>query len=319
MGVKDIKQSASEFVESIANVVVGASAALPNATPSSLTIDSNERTGNVLERLLDLQVPPSMKWMEGPLSALGFSIVAKEVQGSFNSPARFYTVLKNAVGERAVWNIPKETLKDDQKWESIGAVMVVLDITDQTIIAVSEDLENPHPAYEVYKKTWLARFRITWKFVAWGSLQSIKGMNEIQQMELLATFFELADLIERAQEQKTPLKRITDNEVGTIAGLLAKLPEFIDKGELAWRLNLTQAGLGSLAGKFTYGGPVNVVAFGVISTLRDHVPLDDHPQDSVLGRFLCQVLTIADLNADDGALIRAVVRTYNLAPSFLKE
>jgi len=316
-----LAEKTSKAVLGLANVVTSASAALPNAdpSPSSLNIDPSEKTRSVIDRLLDLQIPVSLKeWLEAPLKSLGLSIDQKEVPGSFSSPPRFYTVVKNSASERALWNIPKDILLDDSKWESIGGVMMAINITDQTIITVSEDLENPHPAYEVYKKSWNQLFRITWKFVPWGSLQTIKNTAAIQQQELLSTFFDLSDVI--AKGQQTPIvNRISDDDVGKIAGIVAKLAEFIDDGEKAWRLNMGQAGLKQLVGKLTFSGAPKIVAFGVFSQLQDDSPLADYPLDSVLGRLLWQIQSISDMGTDDKTVIRTIIKTHNLAPSFFKD
>jgi hypothetical protein len=315
-----VAEQTNRAVRGLANIVTSASAALPNAdpTPSALIIDPGEKTRSVIDRLLDLQIPDSLKdWLATPLKSLGLEIDKKEVKGSFNSPPRFYTVIKNAASERALWNVPKDVLQDDSKWESIGGVMMALRIKNQTIVAVSEDLENPHPAYEVYKKTWTEIFGITWKFVPWGSLQTIKSTASLQQSELLSTFFELSDLI--TQGQQSIDKRISDNDVVLIAAIVARVKDFIDDGEKAWRLYMEQAGLKQLTGKLSFSGPPKTAAFGVFSQLQDMSPLPDYPLDSVLGRLLCQLQLIADMEQADKAAIRAIIKTHNLAPSFFKD
>lgn len=316
--VQTLTSLATSVGEALANVATSASVALPNAdpTPSTLGLDPGEKAQKITWELLDLKIPNSLRdWLTPPLASLGFSIEPKEVQGTF-SPKRSYNLIRNAVGQHSLFHIPNKILEDGSNWEAVGSVISVLRLKKQVLIVVSEGLENTNVAYKVVgRPLWLEDAEVSWTFVPWGDLQAIKPMPADDQRAFLPNLLQLEELLEEAR--KLPVCKVTDAEIGTLANILSLLPEFIDNGEQAWRLRMGQAGLKELTGMFDFGGAPKIVAFGVISQLRNYAVLPDRPRDQVLGRLLCQVLTIADLRPDDANEIKNVLKTYNLAPSLI--
>jgi hypothetical protein len=109
---------------------------------------------------------------------------------------------------------------------------------------------------------------------------------------------------------------ITSGDVATLANILGNLTAFFDNGEKGWRLVMNAAGLTTLIGELNISGANNeTIAFGVITQLKGRKPLDDYPEDQVLGRFLYAIVTtMLDLPINYGDQIKNVLRTYNLVP-----
>ena len=109
---------------------------------------------------------------------------------------------------------------------------------------------------------------------------------------------------------------ITPADVAALANILGNLTAFFDNGEKGWRLVMNAAGLTPLIGELSIAGANNeTIAFGVITQLKGRKPLDDYPEDQVLGRFLYAIVTtMPDLPINYGDQIKTVLKTYNLMP-----
>jgi hypothetical protein len=313
-----LAERTSRAVQGLATLATSVTAAIPNIdpTPSSLVIDPGEKARGVTNQLLDVRIPDSLKtWLMGPLASLAFSIDHVEVQRF--TEKRFYTLIKNSVGQISMFHVPKDILESAGGVETLDAVISALRIKKQTLIVVSENCEKVHLDFAVLgAPTWLED-GVQWEFVPWEYLELAKTKTDDQKRVYLPRLFHLEGLLKEAQ--KLPVHKITETEVSTLVNIVSQIPQFIDNSEQAWRLTLAQAGLNELITSLKFDGASKDVSFSVINQLRYYAPLNDFPQDQVLGRFLCQILLIQGLKTADIVIIQGIVKTYNLAPSFVKD
>src|SRR5687767_3928289 len=105
--------------------VARTSEALPRAdtTASTLTLDSSDLSESLTRQLLDLKLPKSLDWLAVPLQTLGLTLAPVKVPGRFGSPSREYHVIRNGVGQCALFHIPKSTLDKTASWEAVATVI----------------------------------------------------------------------------------------------------------------------------------------------------------------------------------------------------
>jgi|GEM_PF-3959589 len=301
--------------DELANAVTRVPEALPKAdtTPTTLGIDPGEKTATTTQELRDFTLPKSLKdWLAPSLQSLGFSIETTKVERRF-SPERSYDVIKNAAGSRVILHFSKNIITDASNWEAVGGAIQAMQFRDVILLVVSEKVERMAVGYTVLAvPLWADDFKVTWTFVPWGDLEELRSMGE-SGLASLPSVLKLEPLM--AQAQQIPIGEISNEDLGLLAGIVSRLSQFTDEGGRGRRVLVTEAGLGGVVTDLDYTGAAINVAFSLLNALSRQRRLQSHPDDEVLGLFLCHVLTIGELRPDDATKIKTILSTYKLAPT----
>jgi len=290
-------------------------------TPN-VEIDPAEKAPFIAEKEVNFCVPQVLQELLAPaLGELGFGINKVQLPGLPGTPPGEHNVIENRAGRRSMLHFPREVLTEPLVWQSIANVFQRFQLKDQTLLILSEGLESTHPFYvAVGQKVWQSSYRITAPFLPWTFLVPNPPLAASELLSVLPALLQLEDLITSAQAlppvRVAATPNITSADVATLANILGNLTAFFDSGATGWRLVMNAAGLAALIGELNINGANNeTIAFGVITQLKARRPLDEYPEDPVLGRFLYAIVTtMQDLPPDYGDQIKVVLRTYNLVP-----
>jgi len=302
-------------IDELANAVTRVPEALPKAdtTPATLGIDPAEKTATTTQELRDFTLPKSLKdWLTPSLGSLGFSIETTKVERRF-SPERSYDVIKNGAGSRVILHLSKNIITDASNWEAVGGAIQALQFRDLILLVVSERVERMAVGYTVLAvPLWAEDFKVTWTFVPWGDLEELRSLGD-SGVASLPSVLKLEPLM--AEAQQLQVGEIRPEDLGLLAGILSSLTQFTDEGGRGRRVLVSEAGLGEVVPDLDYTGAARSVAFSLLNALSRQRRLQNHPDDEVLGLFLCHVLTIGELKPDDATKIRRILTTYKLAPT----
>jgi hypothetical protein len=290
-------------------------------TPN-VEIDPAEKAPFIAEKEVNFCVPQVLQELLAPsLGELGFAINKVQLPGLPGTPPGEHNVIENRAGRRSMLHFPREVLTEPLVWQSIANVFQRFQLKDQTLLILSEGLEATHPFYvAVGQKVWQSSYRITAPFLPWTFLVPTPPLAASELLSVLPALLQLEDLITSAQAlppvSVAAAPNITAGDVATLANILGNLTAFFDEGPRSWRLYMNAAGLSTLIAELNITGANNeTIAYGVITQLKSRKPLDDYPEDQVLGRFLYAIVTtMADLSVSDADQIKLVLRTYSLVP-----